>query len=129
MSNIGHNSKEFEELNRKEAKLINDINDKKKMDKLVEASNRIRTTSHYQKLTDFAWGVGDSVKDFITKYSTPLHYGEPDNQVLDVMISSLVSGLKNANWDKEDAKQLIEDKFDEYFEDEEELDEEEDSLI
>jgi len=128
MSNIGHNSKEFEELNRKEKKLINDINDKKKMDKLVEASNRIRTTSHYEKLTDFAYDVGDSVKNFISKYSTPLHYGEPDNPVLDIMISSLVSGLKNANWDKEDAIQLIEDKFDEYFEDEE-LDEEEDSLI
>ena len=47
---------------------------------------------------------------------------------IDIMISSLVSGLKNANWDKEDAIQLIEDKFDEYFEDEE-LDDEEDSLI
>ena len=97
MSNIGHNSKEFEELNRKEKKLINDINDKKKMDKLVEASNRIRTTSHYEKLTDFAYDVGDSVKNFISKYSTPLHYGEPDNPVLDIIspIINFFSDVKN----------------------------------
>ena len=38
-------------------------------------------------------------------YMLPYHHyaiGEPDNPVLDIMISSLVSGLKNANWDKED---------------------------
>ena len=98
-------------------------------EELQDYANHVRTKIHEitqnthfgQELKDNNYQKSQMMLDIINQEVSQRKLeqmgGNTDNPVLDIMISSLVSGLKNANWDKEDAIQLIEDKFDEYFED------------